>query len=287
MDHFTNPHQVIQQCVAADARLKEKYGGLRLKERQYVVTTLFNAGRIFTYDNKLYIGFGKIKAYISDKHNVGYDKKKFARELFIFLRKFPTNSTKAKFLGIHESEFQNFIKMLDTWTTYRDTDTKGKVSTAGQKKKNITHTTKGIDRRKYDRRKETMSSYSGNDRRKGERRQSERRKTITDYVAGKKNQLPRLTKKRSGMLRNANVLITDKLIFFIKHYNGREPLKMLYESYLSPHAPPKNLIMLIDKNRHGAIYNAVKEDPGILDRLYFDRSKVMKLYNKKLKKVKR
>jgi hypothetical protein len=62
---------------------------------------------------------------------------------------------------------------------------------------------------------------------------------------------------------------------------------MLYNSYLSSSSDRKYRLNLIDQKKHSAIYNAIKDDDAVLERLRFDVNKVMKQYHKKMKKMKK
>jgi hypothetical protein len=321
---FTDPHTVIVKIVSGDAGLNKVFGGNGNTARQHVIDTLYNAGKIFSYNKKHYIGFGKLAQYIYNKDNKDYNKQALAQTLPAFLARFPGNALKAAFLGIKEENLGDFLHMLEAWihpgnppvdtiagkkkTRQKKQDNRDKTAPETHEDKTrqvLTHknqdTTKKIhqsdtthhskEKRTFTRRKKKTFFSPEKERRKKTRRISDRNKTkkTRDRQMGnqQKRRLPKLSARSEAMLKKAEKLITEKLLFLIKLYNNREPMKMLYNSYLSPSSDKKYRLNLIDQRKHAAIYNAIKDDDAVLERLRFDVNKVMKQYQKKLKKIKK
>jgi hypothetical protein len=320
---FTDPHAVISKISSGNQQLKKMFGGNNNAARQYVIDTLYNAGKIFTYDKKNYIGSGRIAPYLYDKSNKGYNKPALAQSLLAFLARFPQNALKASFLGIGEEKLEDFLGMLDAWVHPGHPPADRKITSGTKKtlhgeedKRNLTpshsrtheektkhgpsrkshgttkmtqhstHTPRLKERRTFTRRKKKTRFSPEKEKRKSTRRSTDRTKTKKKQSGQNKRTLPRLSARGEAMLKKAEKLITDKLIYLIKMYNNREPLKMLYNSYLSPHSDKKYRLNLIDQRKHSAIYNAIKDDDAVLERLRFNAHKVMKQYNKQLKKIK-
>lgn len=330
---FTDPHTVILKMASKDAGLNKMFGGNRNVARQYVIDTLYNAGKIFSYDKKRYIGFGRLAHYLHDKGNKDYNRQALAQALLAFISRFPGNALKAAFIGVEEKDLTAFLQMLEAWiqpanppvekkrisdkkeTFMKNQDKKNKTIGTQQNvehksaqptnddktkqvitQKNQATTKKTIqykttprikDKRTYNRRKKKTYYPPEKERRKTDRRITDRKKTTKRHSEQKKSTSRKLSARGETMLKKAEKLITEKLILLIKLYNDRQSLKMLYNSYLSSSSDRKYRLNLIDQKKHSAIYNAIKDDDAVLERLRFDVNKVMKQYHKKLKKMKK
>ncbi|MBN2442387.1 MAG: hypothetical protein JXJ04_13620 [Spirochaetales bacterium] len=307
---FIDPHKIMLKMASKDETINTLLGGDNDSARQHVIETLFRNGKIFTWDQKHYIGYGKLAHYIYDKDNKDYNKKQFAESLIAFLSGFPNSAMKAEFMGIEESEYERFYSMLQGWiaalTAPRDKsgdkttrNTKGHQSqSVGNNRKNLpdnqekskktspSHSTSHIqERRTSDRRKTIVTTSRDKERRTRDRRETDRHKSTKESGRQNKQKLSRLTSKGESLLKRAERLLTDKLLLLIKMYNTKETMKMLYESYLSPSSERKNRLNLLNQKNHPAIYNAIKDDEAVLERLRIDSKKVMKQYQKKMKKL--
>jgi len=317
---FTDPHTVILKIASKDAGLYKMLGKDRDVARQYIIDTLYNAGKIFTYDKKRYIGFGKLAHYLYNKANKDFNRQALAQALFTFISRLPGNEHKASFIGVEEKDLTGFLHMLEAWVQpanlpagkktisgpskilSKNADNKNKVTqpthhdrtkqTVTQKdqvttKKTIQTTPRIKDRRTYNRRKQQTHYPAEKERRKKDRRLSDIKATKKKHSEQKKSTPRKLSARGEAMLKKAEKLITEKLIHLIKLYNSRESLKMLYNSYLSASSDRKYRLNLVDEKKHSAIYNAIKDDDAVLERLRFDVNKVMKHYHKKIKKAKK
>ncbi|MBN2535867.1 MAG: hypothetical protein JXB88_23505 [Spirochaetales bacterium] len=303
---FTDPHALILKIASKDPGLDNMFGKNRDVARQYVIDTLYNAGKIFTYDKKRYIGFGKLAHYLYDKKNKDYNRQTLTQAVFSFLSRFPGNAQKAAFVGVEEKDLPGFLHMLGAWTspvhtplkktTQKGTDNKDRPIQQKHQEK----TKQTVIQKNQSTTKKTIQLQTAphtRDKRITTRREKEKKTTDRHISDKSKTQKKRIEQKRSisrklsargeTMLKNAAKLITDKLILLIKLYNSRESLKMLYDSYLSTSSDRKYRLNLIDQKKHAAIYNAIKDDDAVLERLRFDVDKVMKQYHKKMSKMKK
>jgi len=300
LSNFIKPHLVILNIVRQNKEYKED--DFDTERRRGIIEKLFSEGKIFTYDGSTYIGEGQINNLIKSNAIPSTDKAVFIKKLDDFIERFKTKEELFNFLGVADDmELRKLNYTLDKFGVAR----KITSSVIEENKKKVEPKKNGLVKGK-ERVKEFISKSKDTIKKIDSGINEENIKTekpeFKEKKAEKKEEIIRkkeidLNKVRKDEERFISSAQKEVLAIAFKEINKNiEKLIKQAETKNDMDAIARNYFGNTDLNRRNLlnlcydmkkIAEIINKDKIIFSKLSFNREKITKVYNTKLKKIKK
>ena len=304
MTSFIKPHLIISNIVKQNTELKEE--DFDVEARRKIIDKLFEEGKIFTYDGTTYIGKGQINNIARSNVIPSTDKAVFIRKLDDYLDRFKSAEEIFDFLGIKdEMEFRQLNYILDKYSGNRKKanpllyseikDEKEKImprtgklkARLAEKTKEIKEVIKTIDSQ-VDEELENIEVINKREKsfEKPKKIDGKKEEKGPDLKNIKKQQNEFISKTQKELLNEAFKEINKNLEKLIKQAETKNDLEAIYRNYfVNDDANKKNLLNLCYNIKK--IADIINKDKLLFSKLTFNREKLKKFYDGKIKKVKK